>query len=182
MLAVLIVALPILIPLLFSPAFLPVVDMSQAAVFSMYIKAISLPISYITLARGDSVGYMVLEAVYDIVLVVLIVIGYRHWGLMGTGVALSVSYVFDILLVGSYTYVRYHYRVSTPVLYYAAIQLSLGLAVYGVVQTANPLVYWLLGPLLCLASLLVSVSILHRKTSLWTSLVKKFKNRFSHHV
>jgi O-antigen/teichoic acid export membrane protein len=182
MLAVLIVGLPVLIPLLFSPEFLPVVGMAQVSVFSMYIKAISLPVSYITLARGDSVGYMVLEAVYDVVLVVLIVVGYRCWGLFGTGVALSLSYLFDILLVGTYVYVRYHYRVSMQVLHYAAIQLSLGLAVYIVTLVDNPFIYWPLGSLLCLVSLLISVYILHQKTSLWASLTKKFKNRFRRHA
>ena len=45
MLATLIIFLPLLIPLLFRSDFLPVVPMAQVAVFSMYLKAISLPIS-----------------------------------------------------------------------------------------------------------------------------------------
>ncbi len=182
MLAVLIVGLPVFIPLLFSQKFLPVISMAQVAVFSMYLKAISLPVSYITLAKGDSVGYMLLEGIYDVVLVLLIVFGYRHWGLFGTGVALSVSYLFDLLLVGTYTYVRYRYRVTGPVLRYAAVQFSLGVAVYLVTFIDNELAYWLLGSLLCLVSLLVSIHILHRKTSLWASLMGKLKNRFSHHA
>ena len=182
MLAVLIVGLPVFIPLLFSQKFLPVISMAQVAVFSMYLKAISLPVSYITLAKGDSVGYMLLEGIYDVALVLLIVFGYRHWGLFGTGVALSLSYLFDLLLVGTYTYVRYHYRVTAPVLRYAAVQFSLGVAVYLVSLVDNKLVYWLLGSLLCLVSLLVSIHILHHKTSLWASLMGKLKNKFSRHA
>ena len=106
MLAALIVGLPVLIPLLFSAKFLPMVGMAQVAVFSMYVKAISLPVSYITLAKGDSMGYMVLEAIYDVVLVLLIIYGYSHWGLFGTGVALSLSYVIDLLLVSAYVAAR----------------------------------------------------------------------------
>jgi O-antigen/teichoic acid export membrane protein len=182
MLAALIIALPVLIPLLFSAKFLPMVGMAQVAVFSMYVKAVSLPVSYVTLAKGDSVGYMVLEAVYDVVLVLLIVFGYRHWGLLGTGVALSLSYLFDLLLVGAYAYLRFHYRLSTLVLQYAAIQFSLGVAVYIVTLIDNPLIYWSLGLLLCLVSLLISVYILHQKTSLWASLMKKLKDRFHRHA
>ena len=178
MLAILIIILPELIPLLFSSKFLPMVSMAQVAVLALYIKAISLPISYIALAKGDSVGYMVLEGIYDIVLVLLVIFGYQHWGLFGTGVALTVSYLFDILLVGTYVCVRYHYRFSMPVIQYAGIQLSLGLAVYVVTLINNPFIYWMLGLLLCVASLLVSVNILHQKTSLWASLVEKVKNKF----
>ena len=182
MLAVLIVTLPVLVPLLFSQKFLPMVSMAQVAVFSMYIKAVSLPVSYITLAKGDSVGYMVMECIYDVVLVLLVMIGYSHWGLFGTGVALSLSYLFDILIVGGYTYVRFHYRVSSQVVQYAAIQLSLGLAVYIVTLIDHPLIYWSLGLLICTASMLVSINILHQKTSLWASLTKKLKNRFCRHA
>lgn len=182
MLAALIIGLPILIPLLFSSKFLPMVGMAQLSVFAMYIKAVSLPVSYLTLAKGDSVGYMVLEAIYDVLLVLLIIFGYGQWGLLGTGVALSLSYVFDILLVGAYTYWRYHYRVSMQVLQYAAIQFTLGIAVYIVTLVDNPLIYWSLGTLICLASLFVSISILHQKTSLWSALINKMKNRFSRHA
>ena len=182
MLAALITGLPILVPLLFSSKFLPMVAMAQVAVFAMYIKAISLPVSYMMLAKGDSVGYMVLEAIDDVALVLLIVFGYSHWGLQGTGLALVLSYVFDILLVGTYTYLRYHYRLSMQVLQYAAIQFSLGIAVYIVTLVDDPLIYWSLGTLICLASLLVSVCILHQKTSLWTALTNKLKNRFSRHA
>lgn len=178
MLAVLIIILPELIPLLFTSKFLPVVSMAQVTVLAVYIKAISLPVSYITLAKGDSVGYMVLEGIYDVALVALVVFGYQHWGLFGTGVALSVSYLFDILLVGIYAYIRYHYHFSLPVLQYAGIQLSLGLAVYVVTLVDNPYIYWILGLLLCMASLLVSLNILHQKTSLWASLTGKLKNKF----
>ena len=182
MLAALIIGLPILIPLLFSSKFLPMVGMAQVAVFAMYIKAISLPVSYLTLAKGDSMGYMVLEAIDDVLLVLLIVFGYNQWGLFGTGVALSLSYVLDIVLVGAYTYWRYKYRVSMQVLQYAAIQFTLGVAVYIVTLVDNPLIYWTLGTLICLASLFVSISILHQKTSLWSALINKLKNRFRRHA
>ena len=178
MLTVLIICLPVLIPIMFSSKFLPIVGMAQVAVFSMYIKAISLPVSYVMLAKGDSAGYMVLEGIYDLMLVGLIIFGYSHWGLFGTGVALSVSYLFDVLIVGAYACLRYQYRVSLMVLYYAAIQFSLGLAAYTVTLVDNQLIYWILGVLICLVSLLVSVYILHQKTLLWASLTGRLSKRF----
>ena len=175
MLAALIIGLPVLIPLLYSHDFLPVIAMAQVAVFSMYLKALSLPVGYITLAKGDSVAYMVLEGCYDVLFVALLVVGYQWWGLYGAGVALSISYLSDLALVGGWAAWRYHYRVSGPVMYYAAIQLSLGVAVYLVSLLDHPWLYWSLGSLLCLVSLLISLYILHQKTSLWTALIDKFK-------
>ena len=175
MLAALIIGLPVLIPLLYSHDFLPVIAMAQVAVFSMYLKALSLPVGYITLAKGDSVAYMVLEGCYDVLFVALLVVGYQWWGLYGAGVALSISYLSDLALVGGWAAWRYHYRVSGPVMYYAAIQLSLGVAAYLVSLLDHPWLYWSLGSLLCLVSLLISLYILHQKTSLWTALIDKFK-------
>ena len=182
MLAALIIALPVLMPLLYSNKFIPVIVMAQVAVFSMYIKSISLPISYITLAKGDSVAYMVLEACYDVIFVLLIIAGYQLWGLYGTGLALSLSYLLDFVIVGGYAYFHYHYRVSGQVLYYAVIQLALGIAIYIVSLIENPVLYWILGSLLCFVSLLISVYILHQKTSLWAALISKFKGRFHRHA
>ena len=182
MLAALIIALPVLLPLLYSSKFLPVIAMAQVAVFSMYVKSISLPISYITLAKGDSVAYMVIEACYDVVFVLLIMVGYWLWGLYGTGLALSLSYLLDFAIVGGYAYFHYHYRLSVQVLYYAAIQIVLGIAIYIVSLIDNPVLYWVLGSLLCLVSLLISVFILHQKTSLWSALMNKFRAKFHRHA
>ena len=184
LLSLLVVGLPILVPLLFSSRFLAVVPMAQVAVFSMYVKAVSLPVSYLTLARGDSVAYMVLEGAYDLLLVGLIMWGYSHWGLVGTGVALSVSYVLDLLLVVGYSYFRYGYHVSGPVLRYFGIQLLLGGAILFAISRLQAYLpsgmCWGLGVVLCVVSLLYSLRVLQRKTSLWTALTAKLKKRFSH--
>ena len=137
MLAVLIIGLPVLMPLLYSSQFIPVIAMAQVAVFSMYVKSISLPISYITLAKGDSIAYMVLESCYDVIFVLLIIAGYQLWG-------------------------HYHYRMSGRVLFYTAIQLALGIAVYVVSLIDNQVFYWLLGSIFCVVSMLISVFILRR--------------------
>ena len=173
MLVGLIVALPLLIPMLFTREFMPVVAMAQIAVFSMYIKAVSLPISYLTLARGDSVAYFILEAVDDVLLVILMIVCYDRWGLFGTGVALTLSYFIDIVIAYIYAYLRYGYRVSTPVLQYLAIQTPLGIGAYLLTFIDQPFLYWSLGVMLCLASAGISLYILHQKSSLWTALKAK---------
>jgi hypothetical protein len=72
--------------------------------------------------------------------------------------------------------------VSGQLLYYAVIQLALGIVIYIVSLIENPVLYWILGSLLCFVSLLISVYILHQKTSLWAALISKFKGRFHRHA
>ena len=181
MLVGLMVFMPIVIPLLFTVDFLPVVAMAQVAVFSMYVKAVSLPISYLTLARGDSLAFLLIEAVDDVLLVVFMIIGYKQWGLFGTGVALTASYVVDAIIIYFYTFLRYGYQFSTPVLQIIAIQLPIGIVAYMAAFNASTFAYWLSGSLLCLASLGISVYILRQKTSLWSKLKEKYLSRFIRH-
>ena len=178
MLAMLIVFLPILIPLLFSDEFLPVVAMSQVAVFSMYFKAVALPISYLNLAQGNSKAYLLSEAVSDVVMVSLLILGYRFLGLFGTGLALSLAYVVDLVVICIYTRIRYHYRMSSSVVLYFVMQLPLGLSVYILTFVQNPFIYWTLGVMLCFVSLAISLYILRQKTSLWSALKRKYLHRY----
>ena len=62
-----------------------------------------------------------------------------------------------------------------------AIQLPLGIGVYILTFVDNDILYWGMGSLLCLVSLMISGYILHQKSSLWSALVAKLKARFSHH-
>jgi len=181
MLAVLIVALPVLVPLLFRSDFSPVVPMAQVTVFSMYLKAITLPISYMVLARGDSLAFLLIEGFDSLLMVGLIVFGYNHWGLLGTGVALDITYIVDLIIVYNYTRIRYGYRGASSIFYIIGLQLTLGIAVYLLTLWCSGPLYWILGSLFCVVSLSISLYILHKKSSLWNALKNKFRSKFSAH-
>lgn len=175
MLAVLIIALPVLIPLLFSARFLPVVAMAQVAALAMYLKVLTLPVAYITLARAKSMAFLLLEVSYFIVLVVLMIFCFECWGLLGTGIALLLAHLFDYVLINGYAYMKYGYRCSVTVFRYAFVQLLLGAFAYVLTLTASGLAYWLLGAVIVLLSGLFSLQVLRRKTHLWEALTRRFR-------
>lgn len=175
MLAGLILFLPILIPLLFSSQFLPVVEMAQVATLAMYLKVMTLPVAYITLARGYSLSYLFLETSYYVAFVLLFIFGYERWGLYGTGVAITLAHLFEYLLVNGYAYKRYGYRFSATVSGYAIVQTGLGLLLFLVTLLADGILYWGIGLLLVVLSLSLSLHILRRKTHLWQALLRRFR-------
>ena len=177
MLAAFVVMLPLLVPLLLSEKFLPMVPMAQVAAFSMLLKALSLPMGYTNLARSNSMGYLILETVYYVVFVLLVIWGFEYWGLLGTGIALVVSYAVEVLTVGLYIRHRYGYKMSTMVVRYSAIQFTLCVLAYLTTFIASPALRWVLGCAMIIASVGVSVAILHKKTSLWNTLVRKVLKR-----
>ena len=173
MLVGMIVLLPVLTPLLFSEKFMPIVAMTQVAALAMFFKAITLPAAYITLARGYSLLYLSLETAYFIVFVLLMMYGYRHWGLLGTGIAITAANVFDFFMIHTVAYFRYGYKMSSAVMRYSAIHILIGLLAFFTTITVDGFVYWVFGIGLSLVSLLFSLLILHQKTHLWAALMKR---------
>ena len=160
MLAALIIALPLLVPMLFSGKFLPVVGMAQVAALAMYMKVLTLPVAYITLARGYSLSYLFLESCYFVVFVVLIIVGYQYWGLFGAGLAITLAHVFEYVLVNGYAYKKYGYRSSATVYGYAIVQVALGLLAYVLTLVADGYLYWSIGALIVILSGLLSLKAL----------------------
>lgn len=180
LLAFLIVFMPIVIPLLYTAEFRPVVAMAQVAVLSMYLKAVTLPMAYLQLAKGDSLGYLLLEAAYYVFLIVVIVLGYRYFGLLGTGIALTIAHLFDFVSVYLYIFLRYRYRMSLAVVRQMMIQIPLGCAVYVATLSASPWVSYGLGSLLALISLWISFHVIRSKTGLWKALKSKMLSKTGH--
>jgi hypothetical protein len=143
----------------------------------MYLKAISLPISYLQLAKANSVGYLITEAIADVVTVVLVIVLYYNWGLWGTGLAVTLSYLADIIIVYLYTHIKYGYSISLPVVQLATIQIPLGLVVYATTLLDSPVFRWTLGVALCFVSAVVSLTILHQKVGLWNALKNKLNKK-----
>lgn len=173
----LIIFLPVLIPLLFSSAFLPVIAMTQVAVLAMFFKAVTLPAAYITLARGYSLMYLALESAYFVVFVLLIMVGYERWGLFGTGVAIALANVFDFVMIHLVARFSYGYKVSSAVVRYSAIHILIGLLAFFTTMTVDGYVYWVFGIGLTLVSTFFSLLILHQKTRLWEALMRRFFHR-----
>lgn len=176
MLVALLTALPILIPLLFSGEFMAIVGMTQVAVLALYFKVLTLPVAYITLARGRSLAFLLLESAYFLAFVALMVVGYRCWGIYGTGLAIVAVHVVDYLMINAFAYWQYSYRCTTSVVRYGALQLTVGVAAYLVSCAAEGWLYWTTEAALTMVSTAYSVYVLRQKTHLWEALRRKIQN------
>jgi len=173
MLVALIIFLPIIIPLLLSGKFIAVVPMAQVAVFAMFFKVVTLPVSYVTLAKGDPRAYFFLECVYDVCIVAFVVYGYKWLGLLGTGIAVSLAHLMEFLIVLACAYIRYGYSPSASVLGYMAMYYPLGAIAYATTYLTSSFCYWSVGLLLIAVCSLLSLYIIYKRTSLRNALKKK---------
>lgn len=173
-----IMGLPILLPLLYSGKFLPVMGMMKATVIAMYFRALSLPMEYIALSRSDSRTYLVLELIYDVMAALFIILFYNRYGLTGTGYGLLLAVMANFFIVLVYTRFKYGFVLSAAVRLYTFVQIPIGVAAVVLSFTLEGAVYWVTEVVLCLLSLAVSLRILHSKAHLWDALTRKFAGRF----
>ena len=164
------VGVPVLLPLLYSREFVSLQAMVQTLVLAMYWRAVKLPIAYIPLAKGNSRLYLLVEAIYDVVLVLAVIAGFHYYELLGAGIAITLVAVLDFLMLYYFMHTTYQYNISYSVWQYLGIQLMFGLFTYGLVLSTHGWLYWGGGVALFLLSLWVSLRILRKKTDLWTRL------------
>ena len=170
--------MPLVVPVLYTPSFMPCVPMAQVIVLALYLRAMKLPVAYLTLAKADCRLFLVLEGYSSILMVTAVILGYRFWNLEGAGWGLFVTGLVDIVVIWVVAHFRYGYEVSPMVLKYAAMQLPLAVAGFFVTRCLGGVSYWAVGMVLVLVSLAVSVEILRKKTSLWNKLKQNLARRF----
>jgi len=107
MVIVLIIILPWIVPLLFSSKFVEVVPMAQFAISAMVVRAVYLPLAYVPLAKGDSKTFMLIESLSSLFLLICVVLGFLWMELLGSGIGLLVSCVFELITTAIVCYKRY---------------------------------------------------------------------------
>ncbi len=113
LLAILIVALPILLPLLYSDEFVRAVGLVRLTMVYMFIRPIILPISYLALVIGDIRRYLLLDFVVNLIYLSLALVGLQHFGTYGVAAALSLSSIIEVVIIGVNAYYRYNLRVNS---------------------------------------------------------------------
>ncbi len=171
-----VLCLPLIVRLLYTSAFLPVVPMVVCAVSYMYFKAVFSPVAYLPLAAGHSATYMMMELAYDIPFVAFVVGGYLLGGLVGAGIGLSLSNLYNLALVVTVYARRYGYRPDGATWRRSLLQGLLLLGALVTVWQDNLLLRYGLGGALLLLSVGLSLHLLSRVTDLG-NIMKRLTGR-----
>ena len=171
-----VLAMPIVVRILYSEAFLPMVGMAICASMHLFFKSMTLPVAYISLARGDALMFLCMEVAYDVFMAACVMVGYVYYGVLGTGIALALAGVFDWCMIFLVYGRRYGFRLQRGFkpfiicqLFCVALALALGL---------QP-VWWLkvvAGGLVLVCSAGLSIWVLRREMTIFS----EFKQRFWH--
>lgn len=172
--------LPYIIHLLFAESFLKVVPMALCATFYMFFKSITTPIAYTSLARGDSVVYFTMEFLYYVIFVIFIIFGYTWWGLLGCGLALSLSNLFDLIMIALVFHYRYHFNFTARAVIICISQAALLALGVWMAAESNPLYKYGIGLSVLSVSLFGSLFFLYKETTMLEIMKAKIRS-FWHH-
>ena len=176
MLMAYLLALRLLVPLFYDFEILAAVPMTQLAMFGMFIRTMTYPISYLPLARGDSKIFIFQEAVYDIMYVIFIIAGYKLYGLLGVGAAIAITYFIEWIVVSIIAFLKYKFVFSKELIRCFLLQLPIFLLMVIVTQTTNDgTTYWIIGILVTVLSAVLSFYLLSKRLSLVKHLMGRVK-------
>lgn len=170
-------SMPLIVLLLYTPAFYPVIGMAVCALAHLFFKALTLPVAYLSLSRGDALLFLCMEIAYDVALAFLIIFLYLSFGILGTGIALALAGVFDLLLIYVTYGWRYGFRFDYSFLATAVLQF---VCVGGALSLGLQDNIWLkagFGCVVFLCSILLSVRVLRREVTLYSSFKAKLRSK-----
>lgn len=174
-------ALPLVIHILYTPAFMAVCPMVLCAVSYMFFKAVYTPVAYLPLAHAHSWLYLCVEGAYDVVFCLCVVVGFQLGGLTGAGVGLSVANLVDLLVVSMVYGRRYGFRYEGATLRRCAVQYVLLLAGVAAAWQTDPLWHYGAGIAALLASAGLSWRLLSRETNIAARLKARLRRGKDRH-
>ncbi len=128
--AVLLVALPIAVPLLFSSKFNDAIPMAQATLLAMFIRTVTLPIEYILLAKGEAKKYCIMETLWGMLTIIFLTIGFYNGELLGMGFGWVAEYMAELIIVLCSFYYLWQFKLSKKAVLLFIVEAILLISIY----------------------------------------------------
>lgn len=153
----------IVIQLLYSTAFLPVVGFVVWAILGTLFKGVSMCMGYIFVAKGDSKIFIKTAVLFNVLLLIFNILGYYYGGLVGLGISFLAYYILHFFLMNIIT--KAVYKFYFPVSFYGLfiVCLLLCFATFMSTFVENDIFKYLIFSLLVIVSSSLSFYFLNKK-------------------
>jgi O-antigen/teichoic acid export membrane protein len=172
LLILLIIVMPIIIRLLYSPAFLPIVMFANWTVFGIFLKGIVWPIGFIFPAKGDLKFFGIVEITSMIFSLGVNILGYHLWSLQGLGISFIINYLFSLILTYYFANRNYEFNFEFTTIKLFVISALLILFVFASAYFLGYPYTYILGSIVLLFSVGYSLVSLQTRVQ-FLSLVRK---------
>jgi O-antigen/teichoic acid export membrane protein len=127
LLALLIITMPLVVRILYTPAFLPIVMFANLTVLGMQFKVISWAMGYVFLAKGDGKLFLNLEIISGIIILLMNLLFYLIYGLNGLGISFIITYLLGAVLY--YFVLKGKYNFSFPKKFFGRFLITYGFVI-----------------------------------------------------
>lgn len=166
----------IVILLLYSREFLPVVTFLIWAILGTVFKAVSFSMGYIFIAKGDSKIFLKTAVLFNSLLLLMNIAGYYFGGLVGLGISFFAYYILHLILVATITKRAYNFYLPKKFYKLFLICLMFCLLTFGSLFIENIFLKYFNLALLLVTSVSFSFYLLNRKMDL-IEVVKSYINK-----
>ena len=112
---------PWIVRLLYDSQFTPIVPFITVAMAGVVLRGVSYCMSYVILAKGDGVTFLMTESLSGVAGLALNIVCYKEWGIAGLGVSYTLWYLLYVLIVGIAYRVRYRLTLPMRPLLFASL-------------------------------------------------------------
>lgn len=163
-----------IIRLLFSTKFKAIVMMVSIGIFGMLFKIVSFSIGYMVLAKADSKLFIKTSLGFNLLYLLLSILGYHNFGLIGLGVAFTLQYIFHLIILSIIAKKRYNFNFNNEVVLLFVICLLLCLTTFSLLFLDNKILKVVFFIVLILFSTLFSLKKIDEKIDI-KSFLKRNK-------
>jgi len=169
---------PILIKVLLSNEFLPVVSFVILAVVAIIFKALVWVQGYIVIAKGQNKLFLLTEVIGSCFFLFISILMFKSYGIKGLGIAMIVSYFFSLLMLITVLKWKFDFTFPIVVVRLAIIYLALILLAISAIYVLDFPNAYASGLVIFIVSVVISYFELDKRMDIKT-IIGNFKNRFS---
>lgn len=156
--------------ILYSTKFISINGMVHLAALGMFFKAVSWSIAYILLAKGVSNLFFRNELIANIYLLILNILGYKFFGLVGLGLSFFIGYFLYFIQVFFVARIKYSFSLNRDFYKIFLIQFFTGILCYLVQKFIPDPFKYIIGVLLISFSFFYSYRELDRRINLRSAI------------
>lgn len=168
---------PLIIRLLFSIDFLPIVGILTFGMLATLFKAVSWTMGYIIVAKGDSKLYIKTEVGFSILLILISVYGYIYGGLTGIGISYLLYYILYLVVIKIITKRKYKFEFDTEFYQIFLVCLLFCLVAFLMTYVESNYIRYALLVVTIISSSIFTVIKLDEKVNLIATIKAKFRNK-----
>lgn len=165
----------LIVRLLYSKEFLIIESMIIWGILGMVFKTVSWGIGYILIAKGDSKLFITNSIVFNLVSLVLNVLGYHFWGLEGLGASYFIYYIIHFIAMIMIAKSKYDFNLDNEFKLPFLICLLICLTTFGAYFISIVLLKWVILITLIIISLAYSYKQLDKKLNFKEIVSSKLK-------